>query len=504
MKLVAGGLFVLLLNSTVGHKKLECLHLYPHLKKVVVPKPAQIISNTVMVVGSNNLALNELNIQSDIVNLAKDTQTLSSSFEINTYVSLDYDAKLSRPLIPFRMLTQILLKRWICSLIVYDFSSNNCYDGEIKDGCPNVLLEDLDLNVVKIDNAGFSAVFGKKNKKKKNKIIELNFKYYAGCSTRSKSSSYLDLWCYPGVCRLLLLLGLVFSLLVLYVLVLGFAFLGGLLSLGWYWWVFWVFLRCWAVVVWWLFVLLLVVVSLGFCLGTFLVFAAGGSMSVIGYSFVCSPFTFVSFLALQLSVHVLEVLRKICKQIKQKLKQTVIKRKKLDGDASLSASALLRSGLIGGQSETCNLVIKKDFNYYNTKHRARDYPLKTQDQSNPMAARDNFKCPHNNSVGSENSAPASARLFGFRGGSFNELKFRGFDAIAEHTGFGHNHNIMVPFGGDHLVQRAPSHNRLSCSAIWRRNCRSKYGFKFTRNFGSIPASPPFRGNYGKLGLSHHA
>ncbi|KAH0465041.1 hypothetical protein IEQ34_005144 [Dendrobium chrysotoxum] len=47
----------------------------------------------------------------------------------------------------------------------------------------------------------------------------------------------------------------------------------------------------------------------------------------------------------------------------------------------------------------------------------------------------------------------------------------GFDAIGEHTGSGHNHNIMVPFGGDHLVQRAPSHNRLSCSAIWRRNCR---------------------------------
>ncbi|KAH0463610.1 hypothetical protein IEQ34_008192 [Dendrobium chrysotoxum] len=43
----------------------------------------------------------------------------------------------------------------------------------------------------------------------------------------------------------------------------------------------------------------------------------------------------------------------------------------------------------------------------------------------------------------------------------------GFDAIGEHTGSGHNHNIMVPFGGDHLVQRAPSHNRLSCSAIWR-------------------------------------
>ncbi|KAH0467733.1 hypothetical protein IEQ34_002766 [Dendrobium chrysotoxum] len=47
-----------------------------------------------------------------------------------------------------------------------------------------------------------------------------------------------------------------------------------------------------------------------------------------------------------------------------------------------------------------------------------------------------------------------------------------FDVIGEHTGSGHNHNIMVPFGGDHLIQRAPSHNRLSCSAIWRRNCRS--------------------------------
>ncbi|KAL0922829.1 hypothetical protein M5K25_006854 [Dendrobium thyrsiflorum] len=24
---------------------------------------------------------------------------------------------------------------------------------------------------------------------------------------------------------------------------------------------------------------------------------------------------------------------------------------------------------------------------------------------------------------------------------------------------------------NHLVQRAPSHNRLSCGAIWRQNCR---------------------------------
>ncbi|KAH0467874.1 hypothetical protein IEQ34_002907 [Dendrobium chrysotoxum] len=47
----------------------------------------------------------------------------------------------------------------------------------------------------------------------------------------------------------------------------------------------------------------------------------------------------------------------------------------------------------------------------------------------------------------------------------------GFDAIGEHTGSSHNHNLMVPFGGNHLVQRAPSHNRLSCSAIWRRNYR---------------------------------
>ncbi|KAH0461773.1 hypothetical protein IEQ34_009348 [Dendrobium chrysotoxum] len=29
--------------------------------------------------------------------------------------------------------------------------------------------------------------------------------------------------------------------------------------------------------------------------------------------------------------------------------------------------------------------------------------------------------------------------------------------------------------------------------------KSRYGLKFTRNFGSFPASPLFRGNFGKLG-----
>ncbi|KAL0909145.1 hypothetical protein M5K25_023677 [Dendrobium thyrsiflorum] len=43
-------------------------------------------------------------------------------------------------------------------------------------------------------------------------------------------------------------------------------------------------------------------------------------------------------------------------------------------------------------------------------------------------------------------------------------------AIGEHTGAGHNRYIVVPFGGRTTrFQRAPSHNRLSCSAIWWQN-----------------------------------
>ncbi|KAL0928751.1 hypothetical protein M5K25_000672 [Dendrobium thyrsiflorum] len=48
---------------------------------------------------------------------------------------------------------------------------------------------------------------------------------------------------------------------------------------------------------------------------------------------------------------------------------------------------------------------------------------------------------------------------------------KGFDAIGEHTGAGHNHNLVVPFGGESPGSEGPSHNRLSCGAIWRQNRR---------------------------------
>ncbi|KAL0910153.1 hypothetical protein M5K25_021097 [Dendrobium thyrsiflorum] len=84
------------------------------------------------------------------------------------------------------------------------------------------------------------------------------------------------------------------------------------------------------------------------------------------------------------------------------------------------------------------------------------------------------------------------------------LAAMGFDAIGEHTGAGHNHNIVMSFGGESPVQRAPGHNRLSCGAIWRQNRRLEDSYHVLtgkrlfengsyRNFGSLPASPPFRG-----------
>ncbi|KAL0908800.1 hypothetical protein M5K25_023309 [Dendrobium thyrsiflorum] len=71
-----------------------------------------------------------------------------------------------------------------------------------------------------------------------------------------------------------------------------------------------------------------------------------------------------------------------------------------------------------------------------------------------------------------------------------------------------------------LGWRAPSHNRLSCGAIWRQNRRLEDTYHvltgkrisssssnhpnfvrvpcFSENFGSLPASPPFRGKTKKL------
>ncbi|KAL0910013.1 hypothetical protein M5K25_020934 [Dendrobium thyrsiflorum] len=46
---------------------------------------------------------------------------------------------------------------------------------------------------------------------------------------------------------------------------------------------------------------------------------------------------------------------------------------------------------------------------------------------------------------------------------------RGFDAIGEHTGAGHNRNIVMPFGGESPGSEGPE-----------------------QNFGNLPASPPFR------------
>ncbi|KAL0928084.1 hypothetical protein M5K25_002322 [Dendrobium thyrsiflorum] len=62
---------------------------------------------------------------------------------------------------------------------------------------------------------------------------------------------------------------------------------------------------------------------------------------------------------------------------------------------------------------------------------------------------------------------------------------------------------------NHLVQRAPSHNRLSCGAIWRQNRRSEDTYHVLtgkrlfengsyQNFGSLPASPLFRGKSERL------
>ncbi|KAL0919501.1 hypothetical protein M5K25_011596 [Dendrobium thyrsiflorum] len=61
-----------------------------------------------------------------------------------------------------------------------------------------------------------------------------------------------------------------------------------------------------------------------------------------------------------------------------------------------------------------------------------------------------------------------------------EERRKKFDAIGEHTGAGHNYNIMIPFDGESLGSEG-----------------------LGRNFGSLPASPPFREKLRETGPSHH-
>ncbi|KAL0910005.1 hypothetical protein M5K25_020926 [Dendrobium thyrsiflorum] len=77
--------------------------------------------------------------------------------------------------------------------------------------------------------------------------------------------------------------------------------------------------------------------------------------------------------------------------------------------------------------------------------------------------------------------PSWSLVYLVRGGSRPNLTegslsaAMGFDAIGEHTGAGHNRNIVMPFGGESLGSEGPG-----------------------RNFGSLPTSPPFRGKSERL------
>ncbi|KAL0920396.1 hypothetical protein M5K25_009532 [Dendrobium thyrsiflorum] len=68
--------------------------------------------------------------------------------------------------------------------------------------------------------------------------------------------------------------------------------------------------------------------------------------------------------------------------------------------------------------------------------------------------------------------PSWSLVYLVRGGSRPNLTegslsaAMGFDAVGEHTGAGHNHNIVMPFGGESPGSEGPK-----------------------QNFGSFPASP---------------
>ncbi|KAL0916446.1 hypothetical protein M5K25_013960 [Dendrobium thyrsiflorum] len=66
-------------------------------------------------------------------------------------------------------------------------------------------------------------------------------------------------------------------------------------------------------------------------------------------------------------------------------------------------------------------------------------------------------------------------------------------AIGEHTGDGHNRNLVVSFGSESPSSEGPGHNRLSCGAIWRQNRRLEDTYHVSGDtsaaISSIPAAP---------------
>ncbi|KAL0913064.1 hypothetical protein M5K25_016496 [Dendrobium thyrsiflorum] len=86
---------------------------------------------------------------------------------------------------------------------------------------------------------------------------------------------------------------------------------------------------------------------------------------------------------------------------------------------------------------------------------------------------------------------------------------RGFDAIGEHTGAGHNRNIVMPFGGESPGSEGHEFKlKFKFTVLFKfRSPAVQIKFKslsfFGQNFGSLPASPPFRGKLRENWASRH-
>ncbi|KAH0460675.1 hypothetical protein IEQ34_011338 [Dendrobium chrysotoxum] len=65
-----------------------------------------------------------------------------------------------------------------------------------------------------------------------------------------------------------------------------------------------------------------------------------------------------------------------------------------------------------------------------------------------------------------------------------------FSVIWELTGSGHDHNLAMSFGCKPPSSEGPGHNRLPTVPFGSKTA----GPLFTRKYGSLPASPPFRRN----------
>ncbi|KAL0906272.1 hypothetical protein M5K25_024750 [Dendrobium thyrsiflorum] len=125
-------------------------------------------------------------------------------------------------------------------------------------------------------------------------------------------------------------------------------------------------------------------------------------------------------------------------------------------------------------------------------------------------------CPHKSKrmVGEWMMDPIKIPWFRHPGSSWSlvYLVRGGFNAIGEHTGAGHNRNIVMPFGGESPGSEGPEFLDIFgifwSFGLWMElwilwEFLDVWEAFWKQNFGSLPASPPFRGKLRENWASRH-